>query len=87
MSVQPKAAGDLLSFYEFPAEHWGHLRTTKPIESTFATLRLPHRRTVLQRRNYAGRIRCLIQIPYTQQLILAPGSTVALLEYRRYLSV
>ena len=29
----------LLSFYDFPAEHWKHLRTTNPIESTFATLR------------------------------------------------
>ena len=35
----------LLSFYEFPAEHWGHLRTTNPIESTFATIRLRHRKT------------------------------------------
>jgi transposase-like protein len=35
----------LLTFYDFPAEHWGHLRTTNPIESTFATLRLRHRRT------------------------------------------
>jgi transposase-like protein len=29
----------LLVFYEFPAEHWKHLRTTNPIESTFATVR------------------------------------------------
>jgi putative transposase len=35
----------LLTFYDFPAEHWGHLRTTNPIESTFATIRLRHRRT------------------------------------------
>lgn len=35
----------LLAFYDFPAEHWGHLRTTNPIESTFATVRLRHRRT------------------------------------------
>jgi putative transposase len=35
----------LLSFYDFPAEHWKHLRTTNPIESTFATIRLRHRRT------------------------------------------
>jgi hypothetical protein len=26
-------------FYDFPAEHWGHIRTTNPIESTFATVR------------------------------------------------
>lgn len=30
----------LLAFYDFPAEHWLHLRTTNPIESTFATVRL-----------------------------------------------
>lgn len=30
----------LLTFYDFPAEHWKHLRTTNPIESTFATVRL-----------------------------------------------
>ena len=30
----------LLAFYDFPAEHWQHLRTTNPIESTFATVRL-----------------------------------------------
>jgi putative transposase len=30
----------LLAFYEFPAEHWAHIRTTNPIESTFATVRL-----------------------------------------------
>jgi len=35
----------LLTFYAFPAEHWRHLRTTNPIESTFATIRLRHRRT------------------------------------------
>ena len=33
----------LLAFYDFPAEHWMHLRTTNPIESTFATVR--HRTT------------------------------------------
>ena len=31
---------ELLSFYDFPAEHWRHIRTTNPIESTFATVRL-----------------------------------------------
>jgi transposase-like protein len=30
----------LLTFYDFPAEHWRHIRTTNPIESTFATIRL-----------------------------------------------
>jgi transposase-like protein len=33
----------LLAFYDFPAEHWQHVRTTNPIESTFATVR--HRTT------------------------------------------
>ncbi|WP_329536730.1 IS256 family transposase (plasmid) [Streptomyces sp. NBC_01450] len=31
---------ELLAFFDFPAEHWVHLRTTNPIESTFATVRL-----------------------------------------------
>jgi transposase-like protein len=35
----------LLTFYDFPAEHWSHLRTTNPIESTFASIRLRHRKT------------------------------------------
>jgi transposase-like protein len=42
----PKAAerltrdeDELLAFYDFPAEHWVHIRTTNPIESTFATVR------------------------------------------------
>ena len=29
----------LLAFYDFPAEHWKHLRTSNPVESTFATVR------------------------------------------------
>lgn len=36
---------ELLTFYDFPAEHWRHLRTTNPIESTFSMVRLRHRRT------------------------------------------
>ena len=35
----------LLAFYDFPAEHWQHLRTTNPIESTFATVRLRTNKT------------------------------------------
>jgi transposase-like protein len=35
----------LLAFYNYPAEHWIHLRTTNPIESTFATVRLRQRIT------------------------------------------
>jgi transposase-like protein len=38
-----KDSEELLAFYDFPAEHWQHLRTTNPIESTFATVR--HRTT------------------------------------------
>ena len=41
-------AGDhavLLAFYDFPAAHWQHIRTTNPIESTFATIRLRTRKT------------------------------------------
>ena len=30
---------ELLAFYDFPAEHWSHIRTSNPIESTFATVR------------------------------------------------
>ena len=48
----PKAAAclkkdkeSMLAFYDFPAEHWRHLRTTNPIESTFATVRLRTKRT------------------------------------------
>jgi putative transposase len=35
-----KDRDSLLTFYDFPAEHWVHIRTTNPIESTFATVRL-----------------------------------------------
>lgn len=37
----------LLAFYDYPAEHWIHLRTTNPIESTFATVR--HRTKVTRK--------------------------------------
>src|SRR6185503_9330753 len=40
-----KDRGELLAFYDFPAQHWGHLRTSNPIESTFATVRLRTYRT------------------------------------------
>ena len=35
----------LLTFYDFPAEHWQHIRTTNPIESTFSTVRLRTNKT------------------------------------------
>ena len=38
-------AEELLTFYDFPAEHWVHLRTSNPIESTFSTVRLRTRVT------------------------------------------
>ena len=48
----PKAMGclakdqdELLAFYDYPAEHWVHIRTTNPIESTFATVRLRTKRS------------------------------------------
>ena len=61
----PKATGCLskdrdvlLTFYGFPAEHWRHLRTTNPIESTFATVRLRHRRT----KGNGTRMACLTMV-------------------------
>jgi transposase-like protein len=48
----------LLAFYDFPAEHWKHLRTTNPIESTFATVRLRHRRT----KGNGSRAACLAMV-------------------------
>jgi putative transposase len=36
---------EMLAFYDFPAEHWLHIRTTNPIESTFATVRLRTNKT------------------------------------------
>jgi transposase-like protein len=35
----------MFNFYDFPAEHWQHIRTTNPIESTFATVRHRSRQT------------------------------------------
>ena len=40
-----KDRGTLLAFYDFPAEHWDHLRTSNPIESVFATVRHRTERT------------------------------------------
>ena len=40
-----KHQDELLTFYDFPAEHWDHIRTTNPIESAFATVRLRQRVT------------------------------------------
>jgi putative transposase len=48
----------LLAFYDFPAEHWIHLRTTNPIESTFATVRLRTKRT----KGSGSRTACLTMV-------------------------
>jgi transposase-like protein len=48
----------LLAFYDFPAEHRWHLRTTNPIESTFTTVRLRHRRT----KGNGSRVACLAMV-------------------------
>jgi transposase-like protein len=48
----------LLAFYDFPAEHWVHIRTTNPIESTFATVRLRTVRT----KGCGSRIACLTMV-------------------------
>jgi transposase-like protein len=49
---------ELLAFYDFPAEHWKHLRTTNPIESTFATVRLRTKRT----KGSGSRVACLTMV-------------------------
>jgi transposase-like protein len=46
---------ELLAFYDFPAEHWQHLRTSNPIESTFATVRLRTSKT----KGAGSRLACL----------------------------
>jgi len=53
-----KDKDELLAFYDFPAEHWKHLRTTNPIESTFATVRLRTKRT----KGSGSRVACLTMV-------------------------
>jgi putative transposase len=48
----------LLTFYDYPAQHWMHLRTTNPIESTFATVRLRTDKT----KGSGSRIACLTMV-------------------------
>ncbi len=50
--------GVLLAFYEFPAEHWIHIRTTNPIESVFSTVRLRHDKT----KGSGSRVACLTMV-------------------------
>ena len=45
MECLAKDREELLAFYDYPAEHWVHIRTTNPIESTFATVRLRSKRS------------------------------------------
>jgi len=49
---------ELLAFYDFPAEHWIHLRTSNPIESTFATVRLRTEKT----KGSGSRLACLTMV-------------------------
>ena len=48
----------LLTFYDFSAEHWRHIRTTNPIESTFATVRLRTAKT----KGSSSRVACLTMV-------------------------
>jgi putative transposase len=48
----------LLMFYDFPAEHWLHIRTTNPIESVFSTVRLRHDKT----KGSGSRAACLTMV-------------------------
>jgi len=63
---------ELLAFYDFPAEHWKHLRTTNPIESVFATVRLRHKRT----KGSGSRKACLAMV---HQLMLSASKRWRLL--------
>jgi len=45
MDCLSKDRDALLAFYDYPAEHWVHIRTTNPIASTFATVRLRTKRS------------------------------------------
>ena len=58
VSCHVKDRDELLAFYDFPAEHWRHLRTTNPIESSFATVRLRHKRT----KGSGSRVTCLAMV-------------------------
>ena len=49
---------ELLAFYDFPAEHWIHLRTTNPIESVFATVKHRQKKT----RGNGSRKACLAMV-------------------------
>ena len=74
-----KDRDELLTFYDFPAEHWKHLRTTNPIESVFATVRLRHRRT----KGSGSRVACLAMV---HQLMLSASKRWKLLNGAKLLA-
>ncbi len=74
-----KDRDDLLTFYDFPAEHWKHLRTTNPIESVFATVRLRHKRT----KGNGSRVACLAMV---HQLMLSASKRWKLLNGAKLLA-
>ena len=57
----------LLTFFDFPAEHWKHLRTTNVIESPFATVRLRERKTRGAGSRTKGLLRAFKLLDITQQ--------------------
>jgi len=67
-----KDLDELLAFYDFPAEHWVHIRTTNPIESTFSTVRLRTKRA----RNCGSRETTLAMVYKLRRRVIsfAPGS-------------
>jgi transposase-like protein len=77
----------LLAFFDFPAEHWGHLRTTNPIESTFATVRHRTRRTknCVSRTSFLGlAFKLAEEAAKSWRRIRAPEKVAEVLAGRRY---
>lgn len=77
----------LLAFYAFPAEHWVHLRTTNPIESTFATVRHRTSRTknCVTRTTFLGlAFKLAEEAAKTWRRIRAPEKVAELLRGARY---
>ena len=61
MECLVKDKESLLAFYDFPAAHWQHIRTTNPIESVFATVRLRTMKT----KNCGNRMTTFTKMPWT----------------------
>ena len=77
----------LLAFYDFPAEHWKHIRTTNPIESTFATVKLRTAKTrgCLSRKTALSMVFQLCRVAETRWRKLdGPGRTAQLIEGVRF---